>query len=184
MLNQEDKQTLLETAAYSIQYGLEHHQALSVQVENYSVALQEQRACFVTLHINGQLRGCIGSLEAWRPLIEDVAENAYAAAFRDPRFPQLTQAEYSQLEYHISILTPSEPIEFTSEQDLLNKIRPEIDGLILEDKGYRGTFLPSVWESLPTAKQFLSQLKLKAGLPADYWSETIKVYRYTVEDVR
>ena len=184
MLNKNDKQTLLETAAQSIQHGLKHGRALSVQIENYSEALQKNRACFVTLHIKGQLRGCLGSLEAYRPLIEDVTDNAYAAAFRDPRFPQLGQNEFSQLEYHISILTPSEPMTFTSEDDLLNQIRPNIDGLVLEDNGYRGTFLPSVWESLPTAREFLSHLKMKAGLPADYWSDTVKVYRYTVEDVR
>ena len=184
MLNQHDKQTLLDIAAQSIQHGLDHGRPLTVHTQDYPADLQEPRACFVTLHIKGELRGCIGSLEAWRPLIEDVTDNAYAAAFRDPRFPQLTPAEFSQLEYHISILTPSEPITFTSEQELLNQIRPQIDGLVLEDKGYRGTFLPSVWESLPTAKQFLSQLKRKAGLPADYWSKTIKVYRYTVEDVK
>jgi AmmeMemoRadiSam system protein A len=115
--------------------------------------------------------------------VEDVADNAYAAAFRDPRFPTLTQDEYPMLQYHISVLNPPEPMTFTSEDDLLKQIRPNIDGLVLSDKGMRGTFLPSVWESLPTAEQFLSHLKQKAGLPADYWSDTVKVERYTVENI-
>ncbi|MCW9025009.1 MAG: AmmeMemoRadiSam system protein A [Gammaproteobacteria bacterium] len=184
MLNDNDKNTLLDLAAASIKQGLETGSPLKPDSQDYSPDLQAQRACFVTLHIKSELRGCIGSLEAWRSLVEDVAENAYAAAFRDPRFPALSENEFDQLEYHISILTPSEPVAFDSQADLLEKIHPGIDGLVLEEQGRRGTFLPSVWESLPTTEQFLSHLKLKAGLPADYWSDTIKIFRYTVEDVK
>ena len=101
--------------------------------------------------------------------------------FKDPRFPPLKQSELKELEIHLSILSPSEPINFTSEEDLIAQIRPNIDGLILESGSRRGTFLPSVWQSIPTSEQFLNHLKQKAGLAKNYWSDQIKVYRYTTE---
>jgi AmmeMemoRadiSam system protein A len=117
-----------------------------------------------------------------RPLAEDIAQNAWSAAFRDPRFSPMTAEEMDGLDIHISILGDPEPMEFSDEKDLVSKVRPGIDGLILEDGYNRGTFLPSVWESLPDAADFVSHLKLKAGLPQDYWSDTLKVQRYTVEE--
>jgi len=179
----DEKKQLLELAAASIRHGLEKGQPLPIELQDYPEPLQQPGACFVTLHINDQLRGCIGSLEAERPLVEDVTKNAYAAAFHDPRFHPVTKTEYQQLHYHISVLQPAEPMTFTSEQDLLSQLRPGIDGVILEDRGNRGTFLPSVWESLPTPEQFFMHLKQKAGLPQNHWSDTIKVSRYTAEDV-
>lgn len=143
--------------------------------------LMQKRATFVTLTIGGRLRGCIGMLEACRPLAEDVAENARAAAFEDPRFPPLTLPELAKLEIHISILSPSEEMVFSSESDLLRQIRPGVDGLILQAGFRRGTFLPSVWAELPEKELFLTHLKLKAGLPADYWSDTLRVFRYTTD---
>ena len=137
-----------------------------------------QGAAFVTLKKDDQLRGCIGSLSAYRPLCEDIAENAYAAAFRDPRFNALTEAELDDIELSISVLTPPEMIVFTSEEDLIAQLRPGVDGLIMTEGGNRGTFLPSVWENYPQAESFLKHLKMKAGLPASYWSGTIKVERY------
>ncbi|HEB86563.1 MAG TPA: AmmeMemoRadiSam system protein A [Gammaproteobacteria bacterium] len=183
MIDHKNQNILLDIARASISNGLKQGRSLPIRLGDYPSALQAPRASFVTLQINAQLRGCIGSLEAFRPLVEDVAENAFAAAFRDPRFPPVTEKEFDQLDYHISILSPSEPLEFKSENDLLNKLRPGVDGLVLEEGGRRGTFLPSVWESLPHPRQFLAQLKVKAGLPADYWSNSIKVKRYVVEDV-
>jgi len=183
MFNESQRNFLLKTARESILHGIETGRPLPVHLDEYDPVLCEQGASFVTLQINDQLRGCIGSLEAYRPLIEDVAENAFAAAFKDPRFPPVNEQEYDQLHYHLSILDKPEPVEFSSEADLLAKIRPGIDGLILQDKGYRGTFLPSVWESLPEPVLFLSHLKQKAGLPANYWSDTIQIERYTVESI-
>jgi len=183
MFSDADKKQLLDLAKASIQYGLEHGNVITITLGNYPAHLQETRACFVTLHIATELRGCIGSLEAHKPLVVDIADNAYAAAFRDPRFGPLDEKEYPQLQYHISVLNPPEPLSFKSEQDLLKQIRPGIDGLVLSDHGHRGTFLPSVWESLPTAKEFLSHLKQKAGLPITYWSDTLTVDRYTVESI-
>ena len=183
MFSDSQKQTLLQLAKSSIKHGLETGQPLSVNLSEYDSELTEQGACFVTLKINDDLRGCIGSLEAYRALVEDVADNAFAAAFRDPRFPRLSDAEYDQLQYHISVLDKPQPMQFTSEQELLEQIRPGVDGLVLHDKHNRGTFLPSVWESLPDKESFLQHLKLKAGLSPNYWSDTVKVERYTVEDI-
>jgi len=143
--------------------------------------MQQERASFVTLTIAGVLRGCIGMLEACRPLAEDVAENARAAAFGDPRFESLSKEEFDQIEIHISVLSPPEEMDFSSEADLLAQIRPSVDGLILQDGGRRGTFLPSVWEELPDKELFLMHLKMKAGLPTTYWSDTLRVSRYTAE---
>lgn len=172
---------LLKLARLSIVYGLETGHPFSVDLREFPPELVKPGATFVTLEKNHQLRGCIGMLEAVLPLAEDVAENAFSAAFRDPRFPPVQQSELDQLEIHISILSDPEPMTFSSEQDLLAQIRPNVDGLILQDGYHRGTFLPSVWDSLPDKKQFLRHLKNKAGLPADYWSDTIKVQRYTAE---
>lgn len=177
----EEKQLLLKTAADAIKYGIEYDKILPLNLEIYPKKLLEPGACFVTLEIDGELRGCIGSLEAYQPLIEDVAHNAFAAAFNDPRFDAVTRNEYKLLSIHISILSKPQPMHFTSEGDLLTQLRPHIDGLVLSDKGHRGTFLPVVWEQLPEPKIFLQHLKMKAGLSQDYWSNTIKVERYTAE---
>ncbi len=182
MLNPEDRETLLRVAANSIRHGLETGHALNVKVKEYSPALQQTGASFVTLTILRQLRGCIGMLTATRPLVEDVANNAFAAAFEDPRFPSLTAPEFEQLEYHISILNPAEAMQCSSEADLLQQLRPGVDGVILEDRGRKATFLPSVWESLPEPSDFLQHLKRKAGLPADHWSDGMRIQRYTVEE--
>jgi len=180
-LNDELRATLLEVARDSIRYGLQHGRPLTVDPADYPEPLGEERASFVTLNIDGRLRGCMGHLEAVAPLVVDVADNAYAAAFRDPRFPPLSNAEFDDLELHISVLSKPEPMQFSSEEDLLKQIRPGEDGLILEDGFAKGTFLPSVWESLPKARDFLAHLKVKAGLPPDYWSPSLKVYRYETE---
>lgn len=182
-LTPEQKQILLETARASIRHGLEHGRALQPELDRVDDALREPRATFVTLEIGGQLRGCIGSLVAHRPLLADIAANAHAAAFSDPRFPPLRPEEYDHLDIHLSLLSRPEPMRFDSEEDLLRQLRPGVDGLILSDKGRRGTFLPSVWAQLPTPEQFLRHLKLKAGLPANYWSGTIRVDRYTVDSI-
>lgn len=182
MLDEEDRKTLLQVAADSIRHGLDTGHALKVKVSDYSSALQQPGACFITLTIQHQLRGCIGMLQPTRPLVEDVAQNAYSAAFEDSRFPPLNASEYDQLEYHISILNPAEPIECESEAELLQQLRPGVDGLIIEDGGRRATFLPSVWKSLPYAVDFLRHLKMKAGLPADHWSNSMSAQRYTVEE--
>jgi len=175
------RSVLLDMAWQSIRHGLAKGSPLKLEPDQFESPLSEPGASFVTLHIGEELRGCIGSLQAHRPLICDVAENAFSAAFRDPRFPPLKDAELKNISLDISVLSQAERMMFDSEQDLLKQIRPKVDGLILTDVNYRGTFLPSVWKSLPDAEQFLQQLKLKAGLPADHWSDKLEVWRYTTE---
>jgi AmmeMemoRadiSam system protein A len=142
--------------------------------------LREPGATFVTLTRQGELRGCIGSLVAERPLREDVTSNARAAAFRDPRFTPLTRTGYREIEVEVSLLSALTPIEFESEEHLLTQLRPRVDGLLLEHGWQRGTFLPQVWEQLPEPQAFLAHLKRKAGLPADVRTSEIRVSRYTV----
>jgi uncharacterized protein len=180
-LNKEHQQRLLDLAKSSIWHGLQTGRSLKINLADFPAELAERCATFVTLQKHHQLRGCIGMLEAVRPLAEDIAENAFLAAFRDPRFPPLSADEFGDLDIHLSILTPSEPIAFTTEQDLITQLQPGVDGLILEEGRRRGTFLPSVWEQLPGPEQFLRHLKQKAGLAPDYWSENIKIYRYWTE---
>lgn len=180
-----DHQKLLLTVARNaIFQAVEKSGGLFSMPGNLPAELLEKRATFVTLTIGGKLRGCIGMLEACRPLAEDVAANAVAAAFEDPRFSPLTKKEFAKLEIHISILSPPEELTFLSEADVLNQIRPGVDGLILQEGYHRGTFLPSVWEELPQKELFWAHLKLKAGLPADYWSDTLRVFRYTTEYIQ
>lgn len=179
----EERRLLLGLARRSIEHGLRKERFRPV-AEDYPEPLRATRASFVTLHVAGALRGCIGTLEARAPLIEDVAENARAAAFRDPRFPALSRAEFTRLDLHISVLGQPEAMQFANEQDLITQLRPGIDGLILEESGRRGTFLPSVWEQLPQPAEFVRQLKRKAGLSPDYWSGTVQISRYTTESIR
>jgi len=176
-----ERAILLEVAARSIAHGLEHRRPLDLDPDTYPEPLRAIRATFVTLERRAALRGCIGVLEACRPLVADVAQNAFAAAFEDPRFPPLNAEEYPDLVIKLSILTPAEPLVFGSESELLAQLRPGIDGLILSDQGRRGTFLPSVWEQLPNPRDFLAHLKRKAGLPSGHWSETLRVARYETE---
>jgi AmmeMemoRadiSam system protein B/AmmeMemoRadiSam system protein A len=149
-------------------------------VDERAAFLQEIGATFVTLTRHGKLRGCIGSLQPHRSLLEDVKANAKAAAFLDPRFQPLTQTEFATTLVEVSVLSPSEPLEFGSEQEALERIRPGIDGLIFEHGSRRGTFLPQVWESIPEPAEFLRQLKRKAGLEPDFWADEVRLRRYTV----
>lgn len=180
-LSPNERGMLLHIAADSIHTGLREGHASSPDLETLPDALQQKAACFVTLHHREQLRGCIGSLEPREPLAENAAENAFNAAFRDPRFPELTAVELADLELDISVLGAPQAMSFRDEADLVAQLQPGRDGLILEVGGRRGTFLPSVWDSLPDAEGFLRQLKQKAGLPADFWSADIRVMRYGTE---
>ena len=148
--------------------------------DSHAAELAAPGATFVTLTKHGQLRGCIGSLEAWRPLRQDVQENALAAAFRDPRFEPLRADELALTRVEVSLLTPAEPMTFTCEADALAQLQPGIDGVIFSVGGRRSTFLPQVWEQLPAPVLFMAHLKQKAGLPADYWSPGVQLERYAV----
>lgn len=179
-LSGEDRRTLVQLARASIESGL-HSRKLYLEPSEYSASLQRPGASFVTIRVLEELRGCIGSIEARRVLVVDVVKNAYAAAFSDPRFSALTSKEFGDLSVHISVLSEPQELRFTSEDDLIGQLRPGIDGVILEEGSCRATYLPSVWNALPDAREFLGQLKLKAGLPADYWSKRIQIRRYTTE---
>lgn len=146
--------------------------------------LQDKAACFVTLTQQQQLRGCIGTLEAHRSLLEDVKSNARAAAFQDSRFTPLTAKELSFTEIEISLLSATQLIDFSNEQEALAQLRPGIDGVVFEYGAYRSTFLPQVWQQLPDTIEFVAHLKHKAGLSPDFWADKVKLSRYTVTKLR
>ncbi len=168
--------TLLKLARTEIASKLGHPGVVSTQ----SDWLAEPGATFVTLTRQGELRGCIGTLEAHRPLGVDVRENAVAAAFRDPRFMPLSHNEFDEIRVEVSLLSPTEPLAVADEAAALAALRPHVDGVVFEYGHYRSTFLPQVWEQLPKPAEFLAHLKRKAGLPADFWAEQVKLSRYTV----
>jgi AmmeMemoRadiSam system protein A len=143
-------------------------------------ALTQPGATFVTLKRAGELRGCMGSIRPVRPLGVDVRANAEAAAFGDPRFPPLAAFEFETVEVEVSLLTADEPIDVVDEHDLLVRLRPGLDGLILQFGQRRATFLPQVWDALPDPREFLAALKRKAGLPEGFWSPQMNVSRYGV----
>lgn len=172
----EKGQILLPIARSAIASALD--QALSAPAN--APWLQEKGATFVTLTQGGELRGCIGTLEAHRPLLEDVKANAVAAALHDPRFAPLQHAELSYTRVEVSLLSASEAIAFESEQHALAQLRPEVDGIIFEYGHYRSTFLPQVWEQLPDPETFMAHLKHKAGLAPNFWAAGVKLSRYSV----
>lgn len=142
--------------------------------------LKEEGACFVTLTQNQQLRGCIGTLEAHRPLLADVKANAQAAAMRDPRFSPLTAAELDRTEIEVSVLSAMQALQFTDEAEALAQLQPGAHGVVFEFGRHRSTFLPQVWEQLPSVVEFMAHLKYKAGLSANFWAEEVKLSCYTV----
>jgi len=156
------------------------HFGLEIRAITSNPELESPGASFVTLTQKGRLRGCIGSLEAYRALVDDVAANALAAAFRDSRFAPLTRDELTITRIEVSLIEPAVPIDCADECEAIAVLRPGVDGVILALGRRRATFLPQVWESLPDPQQFLTQLKLKAGLPADFWDDEITLSRYGV----
>ncbi|MCS3903499.1 AmmeMemoRadiSam system protein A [Methylohalomonas lacus] len=172
-----DDSALLALARQTIATGLEQHCLCLPDVETYSERWREDTASFVTLKLAGDLRGCIGTLEAVEPLVTNVARNAYNAAFNDPRFPPLTAVELPLARLSVSLLTAPEPLAFTTESDLLEQLQPHSDGLIIERGQQHATFLPTVWDSVKTPVQFLQALKQKAGLSPDTQPERAWRYR-------
>jgi AmmeMemoRadiSam system protein A len=181
----QQRRELLQLAHRSIETGMRTGQPPTVDATAYDAALARPCGAFVTLHLHGQLHGCIGTVEPIRPLAVEVTRCAYAAAFEDPRFDLLTPDDLPGLQVHVSVLSTPSPMHVAGEGDLLRQLRPGIDGLVLEDaaSGRRSTFLPAVWEKLPDPIDFVTQLKLKAGLPADHWSPSLQWSRYTAESI-
>jgi len=172
---------MILTAARAIGVRFKAGKRPEINLDTFAHELRTTAASFVTINLKGRLRGCIGSLKAHRPLAADVAWNAVSAGFEDPRFNELTVPEFRAAELEISILSNPAPLAFEDQDDLLSKLRPHQDGLILECRGKRGTFLPKVWEGLETPEKFLNGLKVKAGLPSDHWADDVKIWRYTTE---
>ncbi len=175
-MNTEQGKILLPIARAEISRVLD----VSHNADESAPWLSEYGACFVTLTQHGELRGCIGTLQAHRPLLEDVKANAVAAALHDPRFPALRAAELDYTEVEISLLSPATAMTVNDEDDALAQLRPGIDGVIFQYGHYRSTFLPQVWEQLPQPREFMAHLKHKAGLSPAFWSEGVKLSRYEV----
>lgn len=172
--------TLLDAARYSIEQTLNGKHA-PFTTQNADPALHATHATFVTLKRHGVLRGCIGSLDARQALLADVMHNAQQAAFHDPRFPPLVEAELLHLHTEISVLSGSEPIAAHNRAELLQALRPGEDGVIVQDGVRRATFLPAVWSSLSATGDFYDELMRKAGLGANHWSKTLRFFRYHTE---
>ena len=180
VLTHEHGPLLLNVARSAISNKLGQAMALPVPTGSAVGVLQDMGASFVTLNQRGQLRGCIGSLQAHRPLLADIQANAIAAALHDPRFSPLTLLELDITTVEVSVLSVMQPLSFTSEADALAQLRPGVDGLVFEFGRYRSTFLPQVWEQLPKARQFMAHLKHKAGLAPDFWAAEVRLQRYSV----
>ena len=184
-LNEQEKTVLLSLARRSIELAVNQHPLPQLNLDDYSPLLREKGASFVTLMIRGELRGCIGALEPYQPLVQDVCEHAAAAALEDYRFPPLTPDEVALIEIEISRLTTPQPLEYHAPEDLVKCLRPNIDGVVLRDGFRRSTFLPQVWEKLPDPAAFLSHLCQKMGAPANLWrKKPLDVFTYQVEEFR
>lgn len=182
-LTDEEKQTLLRLAREAVETAVRGLALPPVDKQALTPALRENGASFVTLTIHGELRGCIGALEAYQPLIEDVREHAIAAALKDPRFPPVSENELSRIHIEVSRLTSPTALEYANAEDLLKKLRPHIDGVILRHGHRRATFLPQVWEKIPDPVEFLEELCYKMGERGNLWREAkLQVLTYQVEE--
>jgi len=177
-LSADEQDRLLDIARQSIVLGLDSGTALRLDVTQLDANLRVDSAVFITLTLAGALRGCIGSLQPSAPLAQAVANSAFGAAFRDRRFAQVQAGEIENLRIEVSVLSAMELITVNSRQSLLDKLQPGVDGLLMEDQGYRSTFLPQVWGKISTPNEFVGELMQKAGLAAEHWSSTIRFYRY------
>jgi AmmeMemoRadiSam system protein A len=178
-----DRKLLLSLARQSIENFANGASVPLIDKRSLSPMLQEQGACFVTLTSRGYLRGCVGALEAYQSLAEDVCEHAVAAAFQDYRFPPVQARELKDIEIEISYLTQPEPLKYENPDALPKLLRPNIDGVVLRDGGRRATFLPQVWEKIPNPEEFLEELCMKMGAPADLWRrKRLNVMIYQVEE--
>ena len=184
-LSLEEQQTLLRIARESMEAGVQGKPLAPLDERSLPAPLREQGASFITLTIRGQLRGCIGALEAYQPLAKDVREHAIAAALEDPRFPPVREDELSIIQIEVSRLTRPLPLEYKDAADLLSKLRPHVDGVILRDGGRRATFLPQVWEKIPDPSEFMNNLCYKMGLSDNAWRvKHLEVLTYQVEEFR
>ena len=184
-LSEIDKKKLLRIAREAITRAVRNEQLIRIELQEHSQLLRDPGASFVTLTIREKLRGCIGTLEANQPLILDVQEHAVAAAMEDYRFPVVREEELQLINIEISRLTPVHLIDYSTPEDLVSKIRVNVDGVLIKARGKRATFLPQVWEKVPDPEQFLSQLCVKMGAPPDLWrGRRVQIYTYQVENIK
>jgi AmmeMemoRadiSam system protein A len=182
-LTLDEKQTLLRLARQALELGVRSEKLPPLDWDSLSPLLRADGASFVTLTVGGELRGCIGALEAYQPLVEDVREHTIAAALEDYRFPPVQTAEIKEIQIEVSRLTAPVPLEYARPADLVAKFRPRVDGVILRDGNRRATFLPQVWEKLPSADDFLDNLCHKMGAAPDRWRrQQLDVSTYQVEE--
>ncbi len=180
----EEQQQLLRLAREAMERGVRGEKLSPLDETSLTPHLCEQGSTFITLTVRGELRGCIGALEARQPLAEDVRQHAIAAALEDPRFPPVTEEELNGIQIEVSRLTSPVALEYKDADDLLSKLHPFVDGVILRDGTYRrATFLPQVWEKIPDAAEFLNNLCFKMGVNHDLWrSRHLEVFVYQVEE--
>lgn len=178
-----EMRTLLRLAREAIEYAVRGKKLQPLDPGSLTPPLLEKGASFVTLTIRGDLRGCIGTLEAYQPLAEDVREHAVSAAMDDPRFPPVSESELSSIHIEVSRLTAPQELEYSTGEDLMRKLRPHIDGVILKHGFHKATFLPQVWDKIPDPQEFLDQLCYKMGERSNLWRNTrLQVYTYQVEE--
>jgi len=178
-----EKQILLRLAREAMEHGVRGKELPSLDKASLTSRLLENGASFVTLTINHDLRGCIGALEAYQPLVDDVREHAIAAALNDPRFPPVNESELNRIHIEVSRLSAPQPLEYASSEDLPARLKPHVDGVILKDDYHRATFLPQVWEQIPDPVNFLNHLCAKMGAPSNLWrNKKLQVYVYQVEE--
>ena len=181
MLDPADRDRLVALARESAVRGFGRPRPDPLPAGPWPAALCASRATFTTLTLAGELRGCRGTIEPRRPLVEDVWENAWASAYDDPRFPPVSADEIARLSISISVLSPLEPIPVRSEAELIDALEPGVDGLLLSCGTARATFLPAVWRQLPDVRDFVAQLKCKAGWAAAFWHADLRAYRFRTE---
>ncbi len=182
-LSDDERKLLLQLARESIEAAVNNRPLPVLDLERLSEALRGNGASFVTLTEDGELRGCIGALEAYQPLAEDVREHAVAAAQEDFRFYPVRPKEVPHLQIEISRLTQPQALEYSTPEDLLNQLRPGVDGVILRDGLRRATFLPQVWEKIPNPAEFLAHLCAKMGAAENTWRKKhLAVQIYQVEE--
>ena len=184
-LTSQERHLLLKIAREAIEAVANNDDLPVLKAADYTDALRQDGVSFVTLTIDKQLRGCIGALEAYQPLYLDVQEHAAAAATQDYRFPRVKAHEVELINIEISRLTPTQPLDYVDGQDLVRKLRPGVDGVLIRDGARRATFLPQVWEKLPDPQDFLAHLCHKMGAPGNCWQiGKLQVFTYQVEEFR
>jgi len=182
-LNKTEQELCLTIARQALESAVNSLSLPEIDLSELPSSLGQERASFVTLTVDGRLRGCIGTLQAYQPLANDIQEHAVAAGLQDFRFPNVQPGELDQIKIEVSVLSPQQPLDYEKPEDLIEQLRPDVDGVVLQDGFQKATFLPQVWEKLPNPDQFLSQLCMKMGAPPDLWrKKSLKVFTYQVQE--